>query len=291
MEKSKNSAKSSKTEGNTKPRSYQENPKKSWCFTVFNYDKELITKMSAVSAKHRLKYCFGEEICPTTEKKHLQCFINSSKKIRWTAVFDGILPNNTHREACKGSFQSNMDYCMKDGLYYTNVKTMAVKEKDIIELRDWQNWAIERIKLRGSEDRKILWIYDYKGGIGKSVLVDYLVYEYNAIALNGAKRHCLSTAYKNPENKIWIFDIPRVNNGGVSYESIEALRNGLFYSGFGDSTGMRRLDFNPIVVVLCNEEPKWHKLSMDRWDVWEIVNQEPIQRFYPIESSDSSSED
>lgn len=280
--------------GNTNPLSpkkkFQEHPKKSWCFTVFDYTDEMIIKMCANSAKFDAKYVFGREVCPDTEKLHLQCFITKEKKFRWSQIFKGILPDSTHREACKGSVQDNIDYCMKEGDYLTNMKLLPKHMKKTIELRPWQAWAEAQVILASQNDRKILWIYDKQGNIGKSVMVEYLVKEYRGIAVSGEKRHVLSCAFKNPDCPLWIFDIPRKNKGSVSFQAIEGLRNGLFFSGFGDTTGMVRLDFNPIIVVLCNELPKWNKLSTDRWNVFEIVNEEPVYRAPGYNDDDNLSE-
>lgn len=262
--------------GNTitpRPKKYVENPARIWYFTVFNYTEELIKGMVDACAsvpEVKIEYIFGKEICPDTGNPHLQCAIRCSKKIRWRTVFGKVLPDCTHRKSANGTWQSNITYCSKDGDYIANFMILTPYKKKPIVLREWQEKAIEVVKMRLREDRKISWFFSYEGGVGKSVLVDYLCCNFNAVAISGTKRHILATAHKTPNTPIWIFDIPRVNKGGVSYEAMEALRNGLWFSGYGDAVGMTRLDFNPVVLVFCNELPDVVKLSEDRWDIWEI---------------------
>lgn len=262
--------------GNTNPpqsKVFKENPSKIWCFTVFDYTDEIIENMKIACSSVpdvKIDYIFGKEICPDTQRKHLQCAVRFSKKMRWRTVFSKVLPNSTHREVAKGSWQSNIAYCSKDGDYICNFLVLMPYKKKPITLRLWQEKAIEVVKMRLREDRKISWFFSYEGGVGKSVLVDYLCCNFNAVAISGTKRHILATAHKTPNTPVWIFDIPRVNKGGVSYEAMEALRNGLWFSGYGDAVGMTRLDFNPVVLVFCNELPDVVKLSEDRWDIWEI---------------------
>lgn len=264
--------------GNTIPpqsKKFRENPAKMWCFTVFDYTEELIEKMKLCCSNVpsiKIDFIFGEEICPDTQRKHLQCAVRFSKKMRWRTVFSKVLPECTHREIAKGSWMDNLRYCSKEGKYITNFFFLVPFKKKPIVLYQWQDKALEVIRMRLLEDRKISWFFSEAGGVGKSVLVDYLVCNYQAVAISGSKRHVLATAHKTPNTPIWIFDIPRVNHNGVSYEAMEAIRNGLWFSGYGDAVGMTRLDFNPVVVVFCNELPEVGKLSMDRWDIWEIRN-------------------
>lgn len=259
---------------------FTENPAKIWCFTVFDYSEDLLKIMCSTCStvpEVKVDFVFGREICPDTKKPHLQCCVRFSKKMRWRTVFSGILPDSVHRKPAKGTWEQNMAYCAKDGDYCSNVNIIIPFKKKPVVLYQWQEKAIEIVKMRLLEDRKISWFYSEAGGVGKSVLVDWLVCNFQAVAISGAKRHVLATAHKLPQTPIWIFDIPRVNHNGVSYDAIESIRNGLWFSGFGDAVGMTRLDFNPVVVVFCNELPEIDKLSMDRWDIWEIHDNDIFQ--------------
>lgn len=266
-------------QGNTipalKPSRFVENPAKRWCFTVFDYTESMVSSMCSKCSSENVKYCFGREICPDTKKPHLQCFIEFPKKMRWRTVFKDILPDSVHRAPCRGSFMENYEYCSKDGKFNSNIKMLPVKRHLQVpraELRPWQQEVLNRIEFCGSNDRTILWINDKDGNNGKSFLARWLVNEYNALMTQGSKRHVLAAAYNNRETRLYIFDVPRVVGNNVSYETIENLRNGLFFSGFGDATGMVNLGFSPIVVVFANDYPDPRKLSLDRWEIYDIYN-------------------
>lgn len=261
--------------GSVKKSKFKENPCKKWYFTVFNYTEDMISSMCSKCSKENVKYIFGREICPDTKKPHLQCFCEFPKKMRWRTVFKDILPDDVHRGPCKGTFMDNFNYCSKDGNYHTNIKMLNVKRHVQClrsELRPWQKDAVDLIEECGNNDRTILWFNDYDGNNGKSFLARWLVNEYNAMMTQGSKRHVLSCAFNNPNCRLYIFDVPRVVGNSVSYETMENLRNGLFFSGFGDSTGMVNLGFSPIICVFANEYPDPRKLSMDRWKVFDIIN-------------------
>lgn len=91
--------------GNTKPPRHR-----SYCFTsfsgkiAFNPDK--------------FKYLLqGEEICPDTGNSHIQGYLQLKNAQTFDYMKKHVFVNNEHFEVCKGSAQSNMDYCMKDGKY------------------------------------------------------------------------------------------------------------------------------------------------------------------------------
>jgi hypothetical protein len=57
----------------------------------------------------------GTEICPSTGKKHLQCYFELTKQMRFNAV--KILPEGCHLENRMGTQQQAIAYCKKDNVY------------------------------------------------------------------------------------------------------------------------------------------------------------------------------
>lgn len=60
---------------------------------------------------------WGEEVCPTTGKQHLQAFAYAVKPLRltgWKKLFPGA-----HIEQMYGTFTQNETYCSKEGKYHT----------------------------------------------------------------------------------------------------------------------------------------------------------------------------
>lgn len=275
---------------------FKENPCRSWCFTLFKYTEGMIDLMSAECVKIGAKFIFGREICPKTSKKHLQCYIKfkGKERKRLETVIKRFIPHygEVHKEPGKGSLEENFEYCSKEGSFRSNITMIHVKRHIQVpyeDLRQWQQDAHDEILDSGANDRTIIWIRDQQGNSGKSFLARWLVNEYQGLMTQGSKRHVLSAAFNNPETRLYIFDVPRVVGNNVSYETIENLRNGLFFSGFGDSTGMVNLGFSPIVVVLANKYPNLRRLSMDRWKVFDIHHEYLIEK--NIEEIDSDDDD
>jgi hypothetical protein len=94
------------------------------------------------------------------------------------------------------------------------------------------------------------------------------------MVVEGANNDILCGVAKHIEEhgdapRIIIFDIPRVNEGGVSYQAIEKLKNGYFFSGKYES-GMCRFN-SPHLIIFSNDPPVMEKLSEDRWVVNKLV--------------------
>lgn len=106
--------------------------KRSFCFTIFNQFtlEDIKTKFDAAEY-----YVFGEEICPTTGKAHLQCFVYFKNPRSEKAVWK-IIPG-VHVETCKGSPEQNRNYCVKSGKYHEKGECPRQgKRSDLDEIRD-----------------------------------------------------------------------------------------------------------------------------------------------------------
>lgn len=89
-----------------------------WCGTYFNYtDETLSWWRELLSNPIGVKYTtFGKETCPTTGRKHLQWFLQFSRKVSFNQLrtLFGNSPN-VRMFKCNGSPASNKEYCQKDG--------------------------------------------------------------------------------------------------------------------------------------------------------------------------------
>ena len=98
----------------------------------------------------------------------------------------------------------------------------------------------------------------------------------------GANRHCvyaMARAIEKRDVPIVIFDVPR--SGNVSYEALEALKNQIFFCGFGcDYTGMVQVP--PLsVLVFSNDYPEEECLSEDRWVIEDLCSVEDSEEKAP----------
>lgn len=92
------------------------NPRRNWCFTVFNQSEQSEALLAALALRPDVRRLVaGRERCPTTGTPHLQGYIAFKRSIRFGAV-KSLLPDGAHiepREALK-ECQATA-YCIKDG--------------------------------------------------------------------------------------------------------------------------------------------------------------------------------
>lgn len=249
-------------------------PSKKWTLTAYN--NEIETLLNAIPNDPKIKYyALGNELCPQTNKKHLQGFIETYEKMR---PLEHFKTKDTHWEKAKGDNDSNLKYCTKGGDYITNMKfEKPVREplKDPMEphlgnLRPFQKEIVEIIK-GPVDDRKIYWYWEETGHVGKSYFTKHLCMKYRALAINGQKKDIMFAVtewLKVEDLKICIYDIPRKQGNKVSYSLVEEIKNGLFFSGKYES-GMTMFN-SPHLIVFSNSPPDTSNLSEDRWVVKEI---------------------
>nr|WAE42750.1 MAG: replication associated protein [Cressdnaviricota sp.] len=71
----------------------------------------------------------GKEVAPETGRKHLQIYVELTKKVRFTAVKKLIACNEAHIEPCGGTQEENIKYCCKEGNFqeFGNKKVDGVR--------------------------------------------------------------------------------------------------------------------------------------------------------------------
>lgn len=254
-------------EGNTKTSpSTRSNAAKRFTFTEF--------KLMAPEMEELLKdlgnYVIGEEICPSTGKKHLQGYVEFHKKCRPLEVFKN---NKAHWEVARGNRDSNIKYCTKDGNYVTNIKfpKPVIDPLKGLTLYKWQEKVLKIIK-GNADPRKIHWFWEKKGCTGKTTLAKHLCLNYDALYVAGSNadmKYAISGCLESKkEVDIVILDIPRTKEGFVSYTGMEEIKNGIFFSSKYES-GMCLFNV-PHFFVFANFAPEKEKLSTDRWDITDI---------------------
>lgn len=288
MKNSSKSSKASAVEGNTisstaqneKPK--QVSPAVKWCFTFNNYTDNDITILNSSFSSNCSKFIFeneiGEEGTP-----HLQGYIAFEKKRRPSEL---KLSKSIHWEKVKGTENDNILYCSKD--FRNGVKGCKVWKSDnariprplkvITELKPWQQQLKELLE-QEPEDRKIIWIYENVGNVGKSAFSKYAVIKMDALYITeGKKSDIINIVYnytKEKELDILILDVPRENGNKISYKSLEEIKNGLICNTKYETGNM--VINAPHIVVFANEAPELYKFSMDRWEIYKIENDNLIE--------------
>lgn len=251
-------------EGNTRPPSSTR-----WCFTWNNYPDGSIGSIIGLLSPED-KYVIGYEI-GESGTPHLQGFIKFKKKCRPMEKFRQ-LSNKIHWEKTKGNDEQNYNYCTKDGEYVQNIKVELKDPLKDKKLRWWQRDVILKCE-EEPDDRTINWYWESSGNVGKTSLIKSLCIKRKDVLLVGGKssdmKFGVSEFVKNNKLKILFIDLTRSLEDYVSYEGLESIKNGLFFSGKYES-GMCVYDC-PHVFVFANFEPDVSKMSLDRWNIVEIV--------------------
>lgn len=256
-------------EGNTKPQRVYASLH--WCFTLNNWNMEHVnTLLDHVSDGSIKRYCWQAEI-GDEGTPHLQGYLEFAKKQR-PIEFIGI--KEIHWEKTK-DVKASIKYCTKEDSYagqrWLNVKY----EKPVKVLTPKYEYQLEIMAVLEKEpdDRTIWWYWEPDGGVGKSCFAKYLAVNYDALILSGKGADCKYAIVKWYETKgyypeVIVYDIPRVANEYVNYESLESIKNGLFFSGKYECAQV--VMNSPHVFCFSNESPPIEKMSRDRWRIQKI---------------------
>ena len=245
-----------------------------WCFTFNNYSKEdieiLVPEIDALAKRGIIGREVGEWGTP-----HLQGYVEFKKKCRPKNLFD----ERIHWEKAKGGPRANYEYCSKDGNViwrkgfppiWATKKTKVLKKE---ELYPWERQICETIEVE-PDDRTIWWYWSKSGNTGKTTFAKYLVINHEATVLAGKGADvrngvCEYVKRNGFTPHLIVYPIPRsFNSDYLSYESIENIKDMLFYSGKFE--GGMVCGNCPHVVIFANEPPNVNKMSEDRWKVFEI---------------------
>lgn len=146
-------------------------------------------------------------------------------------------------------------------------KISRVKPRDLDFVpRPWQAKILRLVVDCPADDRKIMWVTDVDGNIGKSRLASHLIMEHGAIELSG---RVVDMGYAYNSEPIVIFDISRTQADNLNhlYSFAEQLKNGRFLSTKYESE--MKLFKPPHVIFFSNsphEEGKWSKDRIQVFD-------------------------
>lgn len=252
-------------EGNTKTSS-RTVPSKYWCFTLNNYTLEILETLETMFKDRCDKYIIGKEV-GEQGTPHLQGYIECKNKIRPVETFK---IKEIHWEKRKGTSKEAATYCMKEKNY--KHKGFDEYEEDdldlptIDDLYDWQLTILSIIKEK-PDKRKIYWIWESQGNMGKTTFCKYLSYHHGAVPLEGKKNDILYCAAEF-KSKIYVWDLERSMEDYVSYGAIEKIKNGYYMCAKYESKPVVRA--SPHIFIFANFSPDTKQLSEDRWVIINI---------------------
>ena len=197
-----------------------------------------------------------------------------------------LLPD-AHWSQCR-NVKNSIAYCQKedsriDGPWIFGYKQPAKPIKIISTLKPWQaKW--EKELTTSTDDRKINWIVDYKGGKGKTVFAKYMCMTHNAVYLTGraGDMKYVIQQWEDKDDLICIFGYTRSVEEYVSYQGMEEIKDGIFCATKYKS---EMCIFNsPQILVLSNFYPTIAKMTKSRWNIEDITD-------YTIPEDSSDDED
>lgn len=241
-----------------------------WCFTLNNWTVEQRERLEH-TLSHECDWWVFQEEEGETGTPHLQGTLKLKQRQRITQL--KCWDNKIHWEATR-CIKSSVAYCTKaesrvGAVYHHGIKGIP-EQVQVQEPYGWQASVVERLE-EAPHPRRIMWYWEPTGNVGKSTLCKWLVVKKNAIIVSGKSADIAHSLSKQERRaiRIVIIDCPRVAHDFINYAIIEQVKNGLLFSGKYDS---QQVVFNtPHVIVFANQEPDYHKMSADRWDVRQIV--------------------
>lgn len=132
--------------------------------------------------------------------------------------------------------------------------------------RPWQQ-ELEQTLDAEPDDRKIYFVIDPIGNIGKSWFIKYWFTKHPTLTqiFSIGKRDDLAYAICEAK-RYFLFDIPRSQSEYLQYSVLEKLKDRLIFSPKYASK-VKILASNVHVIVFMNEEPDYNMLSADRYEV------------------------
>lgn len=260
--------------GNTKTPAVRS---RSWCFTINNptdTPDTLNTLLSGVAQNCRLVF-------------QLEKGENGTEHYQGLVTYKNAVTFATMKQAHGSAHWERTLYDDKALLYVTKEDTrikgpwlygdivlpQRQKKMRLLAQEQFKAWQIELIDiLKGEADlRTIHWYWEPTGNAGKTAIAKYICAstefrDKNPLVVAGKAADVLNavctSVKKGRDPQIVIWDVPRSVEDHISWQAIESVKNGFFYSGKYEG-GQCMFD-NPHVVIFANIPPPKGHLSEDR---------------------------
>lgn len=255
-----------------KKRARDISPSELWTFTWHDYPTNWEAHFS--SRQGQLNgYMIGKEVCPTTQRPHLQGWISFPNKSRPSAL---KLPKCIHWERMRKSETANFKYCSKDKDFVVwGVCERARPYTVDIELTPWME-KLCTILEQPPDTRSIYWIWEPVGKAGKTTFQKWYDLEHpgDALILAGKAadmKHGIVSFKESNKHvpRVIMCNVPRsTEQQYISWQGMEEIKDMLFYSGKYEG-GMIN-DKPPHFVIFANWLPDTIHMSGDRWNICRI---------------------
>jgi hypothetical protein len=229
-------------------------------------------------------FAFQEESGNETQTAHIQGVISCKHQMRSSSFG---LPKQIHWEICRNICDA-YKYCTKDDT--RNGRRLCYNYRPIRKIqlinptRVYQRFVLEILDTEPNE-RRIYWLFDRIGNVGKSSFCKYLVAKRNALFIDeGKKSDLMNLIYKSDMDKhdVVVVDIPRSQHNSCSYKTLECIKNGMICNTKYE-TGFKLFN-SPHLIIFANFPPEVSEetLSGDRLKIYEIDTNYNLTK-YPAE--------
>ncbi|AXH73216.1 MAG: putative viral replication protein [Demetevirus haddotis] len=133
-------------------------------------------------------------------------------------------------------------------------------------LKEWQ-LDLLGVLLCEADDREVIFMVDPQGGAGKTWFQRYMLTQHSekTQVLSIAKRDDIAHAIQE-DKSIFLFNVPRQGMEFMQYTILEQLKDRMVFSPkYNSRTKILRSKVH--VVVFCNEEPDFNKMTEDRYNI------------------------
>lgn len=136
---------------------------RNWCFTDFKNSSEELQNIFDSYHPECIRFmCWGVETCPTTNKIHMQGFVQFTTKRRLKGV-QKFFGHPLHCESIKGHITDNTNYCSKAGHYTECGKYIVQGQRTDLEMI--QREIIDGANLDNIMDNHFQKYCQYRNGI------------------------------------------------------------------------------------------------------------------------------
>lgn len=255
---------------------------RSWCFTLNNPQISPASLISLLQTGHdTLKIVFQREKGETEGTEHFQGVVQYRHQVAFKTL-KSIDPT-IHWEPCK-NLRASLNYCSKadtrmDGPWCVGWQLPEpLRTLPEGNFNDWQRYARDIVDGE-PDDRLVFWFWEQRGGVGKTAFAKWCAVHRSALVLGGKsadiKYGVAQWIRQRGRLGLAIFHFTRTNENYISYEAIEAVKDGIFFSGKYEG-GMCLYD-PPTIVCLANFPPDIDKLSLDRWRIFCITDGKVVE--------------
>lgn len=175
--------------------------------------------------------------------------------------------NEGSNRYCKKNDETFIKEIFSKGKVESNEQKKFIQE--IEEFHPWQIWVKENVLETEPNDRTIYVIKGEEGAEGKTTFGKWIFTHYEKVVVLSGKGADMKNGIVDYYNKnkflpkIIIINIPRSCKDFISYSGIEEVKDMFFFSGKYE--GGMICGACPHVIVFCNSDLDYEKMSKDRW--------------------------